>query len=69
MLVLIWIHTVGHSDIVPERFFGEKSNFKKKEADDIKSMKNYPAMPACKELRLFDGTSLFTIEIGLHNID
>ena len=42
MLVLIWIQTVRHPDIVPERFF-LKLILKKKTADNSRSIRNYPA--------------------------
>ena len=46
MSVLSWIQTVWQSDSVPERIIW-KVNFKKKSADDNKSMKHYHA---CKAL-------------------
>ena len=40
--------TVWHSDSVPESIFLKSYFFKKKSADNFKSMKNYPAFKAWK---------------------
>ena len=38
---MTWIQTVWHSDGVPERIFGKKLDFEKKNGRQQKSMKHY----------------------------